>query len=227
MKLQKTFIAAAIASTTLVGCTGVSLTDNQKTAAGAIGGAVVGGVLGHQVNDKNGRYVGAVLGALAGGAITNYMTKQQQALEQSEELNNAGITVTRVNDSTLKLNLPSAITFAVDSASLSSGVYSSLNDIVKVLNDYPKTAVHVLGFTDSDGSEAYNLELSQRRAQSVANYLASQGVVAGRLAPKGYGEAYPVASNATANGKAQNRRAEIYIRAIEEGKEQAAYNPIY
>lgn len=224
MKFQKTLVAVAIAGT-LTGCT--TLSDNQKTAMGALGGAVVGGVIGHQVHDKNGRYVGAALGALAGGAITNYMNQQQQALENSQALSTAGIDVSRTNESTIKLNLPAAITFAVNRSDLNNSVIHSLNEIVNVINQYPKTAVHVLGFTDSDGSDDYNLALSQRRAQSVANYLISRGVVAGRLVPNGYGKNYPIASNATAVGKAQNRRAEIYIRAIEEGNEQAAYAPIY
>lgn len=224
MNFQKNLVAVAIVGT-LAGCT--ALSDNQKLAAGALGGAVLGGVIGHQVHDDNGRYVGAVLGALAGGAITNYMNQQQQVLESSPELSNAGIDVSRINASTIKLNLPSAITFAVNKSDLNSSVIASLNEIVKVINQYPKTAVHVLGFTDSDGSDAYNLALSQRRAQSVSHYLISQGVVAGRIVPNGYGENYPTASNATIAGKAQNRRAEIYIRAIEEGNEQAAYAPIY
>lgn len=223
MTLQKSLLAVAVTAM-LTGCT---MTNEQRMAAGALGGAVVGGVIGHQAHHKNGRYVGAVLGALAGGAITGYMNKQQQALEQSQELSTSGITVTRIDDATIKLNLPSAITFAVNRSDLNTGVYNSLNEIVNVINQYPNTAIHVLGFTDSDGSGQYNLDLSQRRAQSVANYLASRGVVQGRLAPRGYGETHPVASNTTPVGKAQNRRAEIYIRAIQQGNEQAAYAPIF
>ncbi|PID66768.1 MAG: cell envelope biogenesis protein OmpA [Gammaproteobacteria bacterium] len=221
MKFQKTLLAVAMVGT-LTGCT---MTQNQKTAVGAGVGAVVGGVLGHQVNDKNGRYVGAVLGALAGAAIGRYMTQQQQELEKV--LASSGINVTRVDDATIKLNLPESITFAVDKSNLNPAVYPSLNQIAAVLNKYPKTAVHVLGFTDSTGSDEYNMGLSQRRAQAAASYLASQGVVQGRLAVRGYGEGYPIADNGTASGRAQNRRAEIYIRAIEKGNEQAAYNPIY
>lgn len=220
MKFQKTLIAATLAATVITGCT-----TDQKTAAGAGIGAVLGGVLGHQVHGKNGRYVGAVLGALAGGAIGRYMTQQQQDLEKL--LGSSGISVTRVDDATIKLNLPEAITFAVNQSNLNPAVYPSLNQIASVLNKYPKTAVHVLGFTDSSGAADYNMKLSERRALAAANYLSSQGVVKGRLAVRGYGEGFPVASNSTAAGKAQNRRAEIYIRAIEQGNEQAAYAPIY
>lgn len=222
MKLQKTLVAVALTSS-LTGC--ANLSTNQKTAIGAAAGAIIGGVAGHQVNDKNGRYVGAVLGALAGGAIGRYMTQQQQDLEKV--LASSGITVTRIDDATIKLNLPNAITFASNSATLNSNIHGSLNAIASVVNQYKETAIHVLGHADSDGGDAYNMDLSQRRAATTGNYLVSQGVVAGRIAARGYGEKHPVASNNTAQGKAQNRRVEIYIRAIESGKEQAAYNPIY
>lgn len=222
MRMQKTLIALTAAAT-LAGCT---MTNEQKVAAGAIGGALAGGVIGHQVHHERGRYVGAVLGALAGGAITNYMNQQQQVLENSQELSNSGIDVARVDNATIKLNLPAAITFAVDKSTLNAGVQASLNEITAVINQYPKTAIHVLGFTDSDGSDSYNMALSQRRAQSVKNYLVSRGVVANRIVATGYGENYPIASNNSPAGKAQNRRAEIYIKAIEQGNEQAAYYPI-
>lgn len=221
MKFQKT-IMAVVLSSTLVGC---SLSDNQRTAIGALGGAVVGGVVGHQIHDKNGRYVGAVLGALAGGAIGRYMDSQQQKLEKA--LASSGISITRINESTIKLNIPNSITFAVNKANLSPSAYGSLNKLATIFNEYNKTAIHVLGFADSTGNADYNVQLSQRRAQSAANYLSSQGVVGGRMVTTGYGSAHPIASNSTAAGKAQNRRVEIYIRAIESGKEQAAYAPIY
>ncbi len=221
MKLQKTIAAVTIAG--LLG--GCAMTQNERTAVGAVSGAVVGGVIGHQIHGKNGRYVGAVLGALAGGAIGRYMTQQQQDLQQV--LASSGITVSRIDEATIKLILPEGITFAVNQANLRGSAYNSLNSIAGVLNKYPKTAVHVLGFTDSTGSEQYNMELSQRRASAVSSYLASQGVVSGRIVARGYGENYPIASNATVAGKAQNRRAEIYIRAIEQGNEQAAYRPIF
>ncbi|MBS9777230.1 MAG: OmpA family protein [Gammaproteobacteria bacterium] len=221
MKFQKTLVAVAVAAS-LTGC---AMTQNEKTAVGAGIGAVVGGVLGHQVNGKNGRYVGAVLGALAGGAIGRYMNQQQKALENA--LASSGITVTRVDDATIKLNLPESITFAVNKANLNSAVKPALSQIAQVLNEYPKTAIHVLGFTDSSGAADYNMKLSQRRAKSAAGYLASQGVVQGRMAVRGYGEGYPIASNDNASGRGQNRRAEIYIRAIEKGNEQGAYSPIY
>ncbi len=152
------------------------------------------------------------------------MTQQQQDLEKL--LSASGISVTRVDNATIKLNLPEAITFAVNKSNLNPAVYPSLNRIAAVLNKYPKTAVHVLGYTDSTGSAQYNMNLSKQRAKTTAQYLASQGVVVGRLAVRGYGESFPIASNVNEAGRSQNRRAEIYIRAIEQGNEQAAYAPI-
>ncbi|MDP8080169.1 OmpA family protein [Phocoenobacter skyensis] len=222
MKIQK-ITSTLVVATMLAGC--ATMTDTQKVVFGALGGAVAGGVIGHQVDHKNGRYVGAVLGALAGGAIAHYMTQQQQDLEKV--LASSGITVTRVDKGTIKLNLPNDITFAVDKSRLNSNVYGSLTSIANIVNKYNKTAVHINGFTDSTGSASYNQGLSERRAKSVANYLASRGVVAGRLVTRGYGENYPIASNSTVHGKAQNRRAEIYIRAIQQGQEHIAYAPIY
>ncbi len=218
----KKTLATIVVATMLAGC---QMTQEQKAMLGALGGAVAGGVIGHQVDHKSGRYVGAVLGALAGGGITYYMTQQQQDLEKV--LARSGISVTRINDSTIKLNIPNDITFAVNKARLSRGTMNSLSAVARVLNKYKATAIHVLGFTDSTGSDSYNLDLSKRRALSTANFLSSRGVVAGRIVATGYGENYPIANNSSNQGRAMNRRAEIYIRAIEQGNEQMAYSPIY
>ncbi|MPV85600.1 OmpA family protein [Ostreibacterium oceani] len=222
MKRKNVYLAIGL-GLALSGCQ--SLTDGQKTALGALGGAAVGGVIGHQVHDERGRYVGAVLGALAGGTITHYMNQQQSQLEDA--VSGTGITVTRIDDSTIKLNIPNAITFDVNQANLKPTAQSALTQVAGVINQYPETAVHVLGFADSTGQAAYNLDLSQQRATSAGNYLASQGVVSGRIVARGYGEQFPIASNDNEAGRAQNRRVEVFIRAIQQGNEQAAYSPIY
>lgn len=220
--MKKQFLAVSLSAILLAGC---AMTDEQKTMASALGGAVLGGVVGHQVNHKNGRYVGAVLGALAAGSIAHYMDKQEADL--SQVLAASGISVTRVDAATIKLHIPNSITFPVNRANLNSSVFPYLNSIARVVNEYKETAIHVLGYADSDGAANYNLDLSQRRADAAAQYLIGQGVVAGRVVARGYGEDYPVASNATAAGKAENRRVEIYIRAIEKGNEGNAYAPIH
>jgi outer membrane protein OmpA-like peptidoglycan-associated protein len=107
--------------------------------------------------------------------------------------------------------MPGNVTFATDSADINANFYPVLGSVAKVLQKYRQTLVDVAGHTDSDGPADYNMALSQRRANSVAAYLVSQGVLAGRLIVTGYGETRPIASNATAQGKAQNRRVEIQI----------------
>lgn len=222
MNFKKTALIIGM-SAALVGCE--SLTQNQRTAVGAGVGAVVGGLVGNQVADGRGAAVGAVVGALAGGAIGRYMTETQQNLEQ--ELANTGITVTRVNDSTIKLNIPTGLLFQTAKYDLNAGAMNNLAKIAGVLNKFQKTALNVEGHADSRGDAGYNLNLSQNRANSVANYLMGQGIINQRIIARGHGESYPVASNADEIGRAQNRRVEIYVRAIEQGNEQAAFAPIY
>ncbi len=166
MKSKKTLLAISIASILTTGCT---VTENQRTAIGAGIGAVAGGLLGHQFDNKRGRYVGAVLGALAGGAIGKYMDSQQEKLEKA--LASSGISVIRVDKTTIKLNIPHSLTFAVDKANLNPNAYGSLNSIASVINKYNKTALHVIGFADSDGKADYNIDLSKRRAEAVYNML--------------------------------------------------------
>lgn len=208
---------------TITGCaTGDSLSRGQ---AGAAIGAVAGAVLGHQVDGDKGRYAGALVGAIAGNAVGRYMDEQQAALEDQLRREQAAneIQISRLADNSLKLNLSSEVSFDFDSAMIRSDFRSSLNKVANVLADYPSTAVHIVGHTDSVGSDQYNNQLSVRRASSVQNYLASQGVKQGRTRTKGYGEVMPIASNASEAGRQRNRRVEIYLKPIVEGQERAAY----
>jgi len=198
----------------------------SRTAAGATVGAVAGAVIGHQVNDDNGRYVGAVAGALAGGAVGRYMDKQQEELEAQLRREQAAneIQISRLADNTLKLDVNSEVSFDVNSARINRGFYPSLNKLASVLADYPQTVVHIVGHTDSSGSDSYNQQLSIQRATSVQRYVNRLGVDAPRTRTEGRGESSPVASNATATGRSQNRRVEIYLKPIVEGQEAAAFN---
>lgn len=213
-------LAAALV---LSGCAG--MTQNQEAALGAAVGAVAGGVLGHQVNHKNGRYVGAVAGALAGAAIGNYMNRQQEQLQQ--QLQGTGVNVSRVNESTLQLNIPGDVLFATNQYQIQPNFYPTLNTVAQTLNQYPQTIVHVYGYTDNTGNANYNLGLSERRANSAAQYLVTQGVNPQRIVVRGFGENYPRASNATVQGRQQNRRVEIFIKAIDENNPNAAYQSMY
>ena len=135
------------------------------------------------------------------------MDKQQAALEEIDDIN-----VERVDEETLQVNFDSDILFATDSSMLSSASRTSLNDFAGVMIEFPQTAILIQGHTDSSGSEEYNQALSERRANSVSNHLQMQDVDPARMAAVGYGEGYPVADNATAQGRSLNRRVTIMIR---------------
>ncbi|MEM7319133.1 MAG: OmpA family protein, partial [Pseudomonadota bacterium] len=162
-------------------------------------------------NDSNrglGAVTGAAVGALAGGAIGSSLDKQ--AAELRQELANDGITITNTGDR-LIVSVPNDITFATDSYAIRPGLRSDLNKVGQNLVRYPNSSVQVIGHTDSDGDATYNQGLSERRANAVADVLRSGGVGYNRIVTIGRGEEQPVASNLTAQGKAQNRRVEIVI----------------
>lgn len=193
--------------------TGEQQVSKTTTGAGigAAGGALLGAIIGNNVGDGNagrGALIGGALGAVAGGSIGQYMDQQEAMLR--EELRATGVSVTRQGNNII-LNMPHDITFATDSDSIRSSFYRTLNSVSTVLRKYDRTTVLVNGHTDSDGSASYNQGLSERRARSVSDYLASKGVSYGRLVSRGYGESRPIASNSTSAGKAKNRRVEIHI----------------
>lgn len=220
--VKKTILALAI-STTLVGCD--SMTDGQRTATGAGIGAVLGGVIGNNIDQNGGAVVGALLGALAGGAIAHYMDNQQEKLEKA--LASSGITVVRLDEATIKLVFPNSITFDVAKSNLSPSIEPTLTQLSAVVNEFSKTIIHVEGHTDNTGSLEVNEKLSIERANSVAGFLVGHGVMAQRIVAAGHNYKYPVASNDSDEGRTQNRRVEIFIRAIESGNENAASAPIY
>lgn len=190
----------------------------NNTAAGAGLGAITGAVAGLLIaKDKSGgdqrraALIGAGIGALAGGGIGNYM--DQQEAELRSQLQASGVSVSRAGNQII-LNLPSNITFATDQDQLNPGFLPVLDSVAIVLNKYPRTLLDIDGHTDDQGSEQYNQALSERRAISVAQYLGSQGIDQRRLLVVGFGESRPIASNASAEGRAQNRRVEIRISPI-------------
>ena len=178
-------------------------------AAGAAAGAIAGAIAGRP---GKGAAIGAAIGAAAGVGIGVYQDRQQAKLR--DRLANSGVSVTRDGDN-LILNMPSDITFAVNQSDITPGFYETLNSVSLVLVEFDKTTVTVYGHADSTGPEDYNMQLSQRRALSVANYLAAQGVVADRLQAVGFGETRPVADNASDAGRAANRRVEVVIDPID------------
>ena len=215
---MKTKIIAAIAAAALLAaCTTDPYTGQQKvsnTAGGAAIGAGLGALAGIALgggNDRRNALIGAGVGALAGGAIGNYMDRQEAELRA--QLQGTGISVTR-NGNQIILNMPSNITFATDQDQVMSAFYPTLNSVALVLKKFNQTIVDVYGHTDSTGNDQYNYELSERRAMSVANYLYSQGRDGRRFAVQGFGETRPIASNATPDGRAANRRVEIQLSPL-------------
>jgi outer membrane protein OmpA-like peptidoglycan-associated protein len=213
-KQLTTGIAAGLIFT-LAGCTTVNpYTEEQQTSKAAIGagtGALAGALIGAMTGDRKKALKGAVLGAAAGGGVGYYMDVQESKLRQ--RLRGTGVSVSRVGND-LVLNMPGNVTFRTDSSNINAGFYEVLDSVAIILKEYSDTTVTVVGHTDSVGDANYNQGLSEQRAQSVAGYLRSQGVVSQRLRVMGYGEQAPVASNSTKQGRAQNRRVEIILTPI-------------
>lgn len=222
MKFQKNrLLVAGVAAVALAvsGCSTVNPYTGEKQTAkattGAMIGAAAGAILGAATADKSKRkeraLKGAGIGAIAGGGVGYYMDTQEAKLR--EKLQGSGVSVTRDGDNII-LNMPSAITFDVNSSALKPNFFNVLDSVSLVLKEYESTLVTVAGHTDSSGADDYNMTLSQQRSQTVAQYLNNHGVVAERLAAVGYGESRPVAGNDTADGKARNRRVEITLDPI-------------
>ena len=210
--LKIAVIAAALIA--VAGCETVNPytreSQTSKAAKGAGIGAAAGAVVGLLTKgDKlQNALIGAGVGALAGGGVGYYMDVQEAKLRQ--RLEGTGVSVTRMGDN-ITLNMPSNITFALNSSDLNGQFFNALDGVSMVLKEYDKTVIEVAGHTDSSGSDQYNQALSERRAQAVAGYLSSHGVKTQRLITIGAGETHPMASNDTEAGRAQNRRVELTI----------------
>jgi outer membrane protein OmpA-like peptidoglycan-associated protein len=209
-----------VAATLVAGCQTIDpYTGEEKTASatkgaaiGAGAGALLGILTGDDSKERRKRaLIGAGVGAIAGGAVGNYMDQQEAELRR--QLEGTGVGITRVGDE-IVLNMPGNITFQTNAAAISADFYPVLDSVATVVNEDEKTLVEVVGHTDSTGSDAINQPLSEQRADSVAAYLASRGVLPQRIATAGLGSRQPVASNATAEGRAQNRRVEITLAPI-------------
>ena len=198
---------------------------NRRTKTGATIGAVTGAILGHQVSHEHGAVIGAVAGAVAGGAVGNYMDEQEKDFDSAmaEEQRQKEIEMERLKDDTLKLTMSSEVSFDYDSAAIKPAFSDTLDKLGDLLRKYDRTIVHVIGHTDSRGTDAYNQSLSERRARAVMDYLVSRGVPAERLRSEGRGEREPRDTNATEAGRQLNRRVEVYMKPIVEGQEQKAY----
>ena len=218
-------MALALATTAalmLAGCTTNPYTGEQQLAktaigggVGAVAGAATGALVGALSSKKSGKgakkgaLIGAALGTIAGLGVGAYMDRQEAELRR--KLAGTGVRIVREGND-IRLVMPSDITFDVDRADIKPQFYRTLNAVAIVLNAYPETDVLIAGHTDSTGSDAYNQQLSERRAAAVMHYLVSQGVDPNRIQARGFGERYPIADNSTEQGRALNRRVEIRIR---------------
>jgi len=185
----------------------------SKTATGAAIGGATGAAIGAATGGKRGKRagIGAAAGVLAGGAVGAYMDHQESKLR--EQLQGTGVSVTRAGDD-LILNMPGNITFELNQSDIRPSFYDVLNSVVLVVKEFDKTIIEISGYTDSTGSDSYNQTLSERRADSVGSYFTAQGVVAGRVVTKGFGERYPIADNDTPEGRERNRRVELKLVPI-------------
>lgn len=205
---------------------GMSQTGQGATAGGVIGGAVgtgVGALIGGGKGTWIGAIVGSAIGAGTGALVGNQMDKQKKELEEQlasvRELANQKDTyiVQTVKDSNdldaIRLVLGDAVLFSTGSYTLTPVAEAALSKVAYNLQQFPSTDITIIGFTDNTGTQAVNDKLSLNRAQSVESYLATHGIASSRMKTMGQGWNNPIASNATAQGRAQNRRVEIYITA--------------
>jgi len=217
VKSSSRLLAACCAAALLAGCAapqggqqqgqGGSNNTAKYGAIGALGGAVIGAATSSKKDRAKGALIGAAVAGAAGAGYGYYVDKQEEALRA--QMQGSGIDVTRQGD-TLQLVMPD-VTFATNSSTIASDFYTPLNRLASNLREYDQSRIEVTGHTDSTGSRETNMRLSTQRAQSVSQYLISQGVPAARVSSHGAGPDQPVASNASAAGRAQNRRVEISL----------------
>jgi len=181
----------------------------RQAVIGAAAGAVAGLITGDSSMERKKRaLVGAGLGALAGAGVGNYMDRQEAKLRA--ELDRTGVSVTRIGDN-ITLNMPGNVTFATDSSDLNASFFEVLNSVSLVVNEFEQTVIEVAGHTDNTGADAYNQQLSERRANAVSAYLRTREVLDDRIIAVGMGEGRPVAGNDTPDGRQQNRRVELTL----------------
>lgn len=199
----------------LASCTNVDPVTGERTrnntGTGAIIGAIVGAGAGTLAggDDRRNALIGAGIGALAGAGIGNYMDRTYQNLR--ERLAGTGVGVTRVSQSQILLNFPADLTFDFDRDAVKGQFVPTLRDVGSVLREYEQTTVDVYGHADCRGADAYNQDLSERRAMNVASVLISGGVIRQRLITEGYGESRPRTQPCDAEA---NRRVEVYVSAF-------------
>ena len=206
--MKHTWIVVAVAALAATGCQNMSERE-QGTAKGAGIGAVAGAILGGATGNSAGKgaVIGGAVGAVAGNLWSKRMEEKRAALEKQTA--GTGIDVGRTPDNQLKVNVPSDFSFDVGRADIKPNMRPVLDEVGRNLD--ATVRITIVGHTDSTGSDAINDPLSRQRAEAVRDYLAGRGVQASRVSVQGQGSRQPVASNATEQGRAQNRRVEIFL----------------
>jgi outer membrane protein OmpA-like peptidoglycan-associated protein len=210
------FMTGLAAVVFLVGCTNVDPVTGERTTnrtgTGAIIGAIAGAAAGTLAggDDRRNAMIGAGIGALAGAAIGNYMDRTY--LNLRERLAGTGVGVTRVNQNQILLNFPADLTFDLNRDNVKGQFIGDLRNVGSVLREYDQTTVDVYGHADCTGGDAYNLDLSERRATNVSRELIAGGVIPQRVLIRGFGEERPRVQPCSA---ADNRRVEVYISAFQ------------
>lgn len=217
--IKKTIMFTALSTLLMTsGCTTLDpatrevKTSNATAGAtiGAVGGALLGAMTGQS---SRGVLLGAGIGALAGGAIGNSIDQEEAALRA--QLDHTGVRIERCDNNSIRLIMPCDITFSNDSARIQEDFYETLDSVAVVLKRFNCNLVKVSGFTSSTGSYEHNQILSEQRAKSVAHFLTCAGVNSTRIIAVGYGPRYSIASNASGEGRALNRRVEIMLRPLD------------
>lgn len=216
MQLRKFFaVTTLLMSALLAGCQTTNPYTGEQQASKStkygLGGVLAGAAIGAIADGGDGALKGALIGGAAGAGYGHYLDRQEMALRA--ELQGTGVQVYRQGDE-LKLIMPSNITFDSGRSDIKSAFYPVLGSVAKVFREYDRNLIEVVGYTDSTGGDKINLPLSRARADSVANYIAFQGVSGSRITAYGRGSLDPIASNDTATGRAQNRRVEINLRPV-------------
>ncbi|WP_459694062.1 OmpA family protein [Achromobacter xylosoxidans] len=208
--MLKRIAVVAASGALLAGC---ATQQQTNTAVGTGAGAAVGAGIGALIGHGTGAAVGAGIGAVAGGLI-GYNWKVVKDDVQRSGATSLGIDVVEMPDGSLKVNIPSNVSFDTDKTDLKPALLPVLDSLARSLNQHPELRAKVVGHTDSTGALAHNQTLSVNRARSVTDYLSRQGVAATRLSVEGRGPSDPIGDNATAEGRALNRRVEVYLYAV-------------
>jgi outer membrane protein OmpA-like peptidoglycan-associated protein len=201
-------------------CSSVKNANNAQKGAGigVAAGALVGGLIGASSgNAAAGAAIGAAIGGAAGGVIGHKMDKQAREISQSLP----GADVQRVGEGIHLTLKEDSILFDTGKSTLTDRAKANLDKLIPVFTEYSDTNIEIYGYTDNTGSAAFNLTLSEKRAETVKNHLIAKGLVASRFKTTGLGIEQPIATNDTPEGRSQNRRVEFAITANDKMKEEA------